>query len=207
MRAPAFAIEVISGDEEGRLAYVAAKAGLGLNRGSLVVFDTGGGSSQFTFGHDSVVDERFSVDVGAVRYTERFGLDRAVSAEVLREAMAAISADLSRIDGRPVPDALVAMGGAVTNITAVAHRLATYDPAVVQGAVLDRAEIDRQIELYRSQDADARRAIVGLQPKRAEVILAGACIVRTVMEKLGKQSFTVSDRGLRHGVLAERFGA
>jgi exopolyphosphatase/guanosine-5'-triphosphate,3'-diphosphate pyrophosphatase len=199
-------IEVISGDEESRLAYVAARAGLGLNQGSLVVFDTGGGSSQFTFGHDAVVDERFSVDVGAVRYTERFGLDRAVSSEVLREAMAAISADLSRIDGRPVPDALVAMGGAVTNITAVMHRLATYDPEVVQGSVLDRAEIDRQIERYRSLDADARRAIVGLQPKRAEVILAGACIVRTVMEKLGKQRFTVSDRGLRHGVLAERFG-
>lgn len=199
-------IEVISGDEETRLAYLAAKAGLGLNQGSLVVFDTGGGSSQFTFGHDAVVDERFSVDVGAVRYTERFGLDRAVSPEVLREAMAAISADLSRIDGRLVPDFLVAMGGAVTNITAVMHRLASYDPEVVQGSVLDRAEIDRQIERYRSLDADARRAIVGLQPKRAEVILAGACIVRTVMEKLGKQSFTVSDRGLRHGVLAERFG-
>ena len=199
-------IEVISGEEESRLAYVAARAGLGLNQGSLVVFDTGGGSSQFTFGHNAVVDERFSVDVGAVRYTERFGLDRAVSPEVLREAMAAISADLSRIDGRPVPDALVAMGGAVTNITAVMHHLATYDPEVVQGSVLDRAEIDRQIERYRSLDADARRAIVGLQPKRAGVILAGACIVRTVMEKLGKQHFTVSDRGLRHGVLAERFG-
>jgi exopolyphosphatase/guanosine-5'-triphosphate,3'-diphosphate pyrophosphatase len=200
-------IEVISGEEEGRLAYLAAKAGLDLQQGSLVVFDTGGGSSQFTFGHDATVDERFSVDVGAVRYTERYRLDRAVSPDVLREAMAAIAADLSRIDGRPVPDALVAMGGAVTNITAVRHRLATYDPAVVQGSVLDRAEIDRQIELYRSLDADARRAIAGLQPKRAEVILAGACIVRTVMEKLGKQSFTVSDRGLRHGVLAERFGA
>jgi exopolyphosphatase/guanosine-5'-triphosphate,3'-diphosphate pyrophosphatase len=200
-------IEVISGEEEGRLAYVATKAGLGLKKGSLVVFDTGGGSSQFTFGHDGSVDERFSVDVGAVRYTERYRLDRAVSPEVLREAMAAITADLSRIDGRPIPDALVAMGGAVTNITAVMHRLAKYDPEVVQGTVLDRAEIDRQIELYRAQDADARRAIVGLQPKRAEVILAGACIVRTVMEKLGKQSFTVSDRGLRHGVLAERFGA
>ena len=200
-------IEVISGDEETRLAYLAAKAGLGLNQGSLAVFDTGGGSSQFTFGHDAVVDERFSVDVGAVRYTERFGLDRAVSPEVLRAAMAAIAADLSRIDGRPVPDALVAMGGAVTYITAVQHRLASYDPEVVQGSVLDRAEIDRQIELYRTRDADARRAIVGLQPKRAEVILAGACIVRAVMEKLGKQSFTVSDRGLRHGLLAERFGA
>jgi len=60
----------------------------------------------------------------------------------------------------------------VTNITAVKLGLATYDPDLVQGAVLDRAEIDRQIELYRSRDAEARRAIVGLQPKRAEVILA-----------------------------------
>jgi exopolyphosphatase/guanosine-5'-triphosphate,3'-diphosphate pyrophosphatase len=198
-------VEVISGEEEGRLAYLAAKSGLGLNRGTLVVFDTGGGSSQFTFGHDSRVDERFSVEVGAVRYAERYGLDRAVSLAALRKVMAAISADLSRIDGRPVPDALVAMGGVVTNIAAVRHGLAVYNPSVVQGTILDRAGIDRQIELYRSRDADARRRIIGLQPQRAEVILAGACIVRTVMEKLGKDSLTVSDRGLRHGVLAEKF--
>jgi len=178
-----------------------------MKSGSLVVFDTGGGSSQFTFGHDSSVDERFSVNVGAVRYTERYELDRAVSLDTLHEAMAAISADLSRIEGRPTPDQLVAMGGAVTNITAVKHGLATYDPAIVQGTVLDRAEIDRQIEVYRSRDAVDRRAVIGLQPKRAEVILAGACIVRTVMEKLGKECLTVSDRGLRHGVLTERFGA
>ena len=199
-------IEVISGDDEARLAYLGAQAGLGFGKGSVVVFDTGGGSSQFSFGRDGRVEERFSVDVGAVRYTERFALDRVVSPEVLRNALAAISADLERVDGRPPPDELVGMGGVVTNITAVKHRLAAYDPAIVQGAVLDRAEIDRQIALYGERDADARRSIVGLQPKRAEVILAGACIVRTVMEKLGKESFTVSDRGLRHGVLAERFG-
>jgi len=152
------------------------------------------------------LEERFSVDVGAVRYTERFRLDQVVSPAIFRDTLAAISADLSRLDGRPVPDVLVAMGGATTNIAAVKHGLARYDPAVVQGTVLDRAEIDRQIDLYRSMDAGARRAIVGLQPKRAEVILAGACIIRTVMEKLGKSTLTVSDRGLRHGVLAERFG-
>jgi exopolyphosphatase/guanosine-5'-triphosphate,3'-diphosphate pyrophosphatase len=95
----------------------------------------------------------------------------------------------------------------VTNLAAVRHGLASYDPEVVQGTMLDRAEIDRQIELYRTRDADARRRLVGLQPKRAEVILAGACIVRTVMDKLGKAQLTVSDRGLRHGVLAERFGS
>jgi exopolyphosphatase/guanosine-5'-triphosphate,3'-diphosphate pyrophosphatase len=200
------AVEVISGEDESRLAYLAVRAGLGPTEGSLVVFDTGGGSSQFTFGRGSRVDERFSVDVGAVRYTERFGLSGAVTPGVLRDALAAISKDLARVGGRPTPDALVGMGGAVTNITAVALGLATYDPDAVQGSVLDRAEVDRQIELYRSRDLEGRRQIVGLQPKRADVILAGACIVRTVMEKLGKETMTVSDRGLRHGVLAERFG-
>jgi exopolyphosphatase/guanosine-5'-triphosphate,3'-diphosphate pyrophosphatase len=199
-------VEELSGEEESRLAYLAVQAELGVTEGSLVVFDTGGGSSQFTFGQGSQVEERFSVNVGAVRYTERFGLADAVDPGGLADALAAISADLARIDGRPPPDALVGMGGAVTNITAVKLRLTSYNPDLVQGAVLDRAELDRQIELYRSRDADARRAIVGLQPKRAEVILAGACIVRTVMEKLGQQTLTVSDRGLRHGLLVHRFG-
>jgi exopolyphosphatase/guanosine-5'-triphosphate,3'-diphosphate pyrophosphatase len=200
-------VEVIPGEEEGRLAYLAVRAGLGAPEGSLVVFDTGGGSSQFTFGRGPQVEERFSVNVGAVRYTERFGLDGVVAPEVLGDALAAIAADLSRLDGRSRPDALVAMGGAVTNMTAVKLALATYDPDLVQGATLDRAEIDRQIELYRTRDAERRRQIVGLQPKRAEVILAGACIVRTVMDKLGQQALTVSDRGLRHGLLLDRFGA
>jgi exopolyphosphatase/guanosine-5'-triphosphate,3'-diphosphate pyrophosphatase len=199
-------VEVISGEEESRLAYLAARAALGATEGSLVVFDTGGGSSQFTFGRGPRVEERFSVNVGAVRFTERFGLAGAVAPELLGDALAAIAADLARLDGRPRPDALVGMGGAVTNMTAVRLGLASYDPDRVQGAVLDRAELDRQIELYRSRDAQARRGIVGLQPKRAEVILAGACIVWMVMDKLGQQTLTVSDRGLRHGVLVHRFG-
>jgi exopolyphosphatase/guanosine-5'-triphosphate,3'-diphosphate pyrophosphatase len=198
-------IDVISGEEESRLAYLAVAAGLGTPEGPLAVFDTGGGSTQFTFGRGTQVDERFSLNVGAARYTERFGLAGAITPEVLRHALAAIAADLSRIDGREPPDGLVAMGGAVTNLAAVKHGLATYDPNIVQGAVLDRSEIDRQIELYRSRNAAERGSIVGLQAKRSEVILAGACIVKTVMEKLGKASLTVSDRGLRHGVLLERF--
>ena len=109
------------------------------------MFDTGGGSSQFTFGDGAEVVERFSVEVGAVRYTERFGLDRAVEQDALDEALAAISTDLSKLDGRPSPDALVGMGGAITNMTAVMLEMATYDPARVQGAALDRAEVDRQI--------------------------------------------------------------
>jgi exopolyphosphatase/guanosine-5'-triphosphate,3'-diphosphate pyrophosphatase len=200
-------VEVIPGEEESRLAYLAVRGGLGSIDGSLVVFDTGGGSTQFTFGRGPAVQERFSLEVGAVRYTERFGLDDAVGPEVLREALAAISGDLGRIEGRSPPDALVAMGGAVTNLVAVKLALPTYDPDLVQGAVLDRSEVDRQIELYRTRDSAARRELVGLQPARAPVILAGACIVRTIMDMLGQEALTVSDRGLRHGLLVERFGA
>ena len=200
-------VELISGEDEARLAYLATTAALGPAVGSVVVFDTGGGSSQFTLGHKGKIDEQFSVDVGAARYTERFKLDRAVPDDVLQQTMAQLSEDLGRLDGRPSPDLLVGMGGAITNLTAVSLSLAEYDPARVHGAVLTSAEIDRQIEAYAARDALARRSIVGLQPKRAEVILAGACIVRTVLQKLGKDQLTVSDRGLRHGVLAERFGS
>ena len=198
-------VEVISGDEEGRLAYIAVKSGLGLAEGSLAIFDTGGGSSQFTFGHGSTVEERFSLNVGAVRYTAQFHLDGIVSSRSTKAALDSLSSELSRLDNRPSPDVLVGMGGAVTNIAAVKHQMANYDPNVIQGSTIERAEVERQIELYRSQSVDDRRKIVGLQPKRADVILAGACVVKTVMDKLKKDALRVSDRGLRHGLLIDRF--
>jgi len=199
-------VEVISAEEEARLAYLAATSGLALAGGSLAVFDTGGGSSQFTFGRGGRVEERFSLEVGAVRYTERYGLSGAVAADVVDAALAAMADDLAGLDARAAPDAVVGMGGAVTNLAAVSHGLSTYDPEIVQATVLDRSEIERQIELYRTTGGDERRSIVGLQPGRADVILAGACIVRTVLTQLGADSLTVSDRGLRHGLLVERFG-
>src|SRR5580704_15299522 len=150
-------IEVISGVEEGRLAYIAVKSGLGLAEGALAIFDTGGGSSQFTFGNGSTVEERFSVNVGAVRYSEKFGLSGVVAPEQLRAALAAIAGDLARLDNRAAPDVLVGMGGAITNIAAVKHRLAKYDASVIQGSVLERAEVDRQVQMYSTKSLDDRR--------------------------------------------------
>ena len=75
---------------------------------------------------------------------------------------------------------------------------------------MNRSEIESRCANARDeatlQFLEPRRSIVGLQPKRADVILAGACIVRTVMEKLDQETLTVSDRGLRLGLLLERFG-
>lgn len=199
-------IEIISGAEESRIAYLAVISALGAAQGVVAIFDTGGGSSQFTFGRGTQVDRQFSLNVGAVRFTESYHLDQAVSPEALKRARDAVDAELSPLDSAAKPETLVGMGGAVTNLTAVMLGLARYDPDRVQGAELHRDEVERQIELYRAAPAEERRRIVGLQPKRAEVILAGACIVTAIMDKLGGSTLVVSDRGLRHGLLIDRFG-
>ncbi len=198
-------IDIISGEREALLAFLAVTSGIERVEGSLVVFETGGGSTQFTFGQDGRIEEQFSVPVGAVRIAEQFHLEGVVDDTMLAAALDAIAAELSSLDGRPTPANLVAMGGAVTNLAATKHELVTYDPEIVQGTELDLEELDRLIDLFRSMSAEERRTIVGLQPKRAEIILAGACIVRTVMEKLGRKSLIVSDRGLRHRLLVEQF--
>jgi exopolyphosphatase/guanosine-5'-triphosphate,3'-diphosphate pyrophosphatase len=198
-------IEVISGEEEGRLAYRAATSALPVASGTLVVFDSGGGSTQFTFGHSEHVDERFSLDIGAVRIAERYDLAGTASREVLEDALRASAGELQRLEAGPRPDAIIGMGGTMTNLAAVKHEMVEYDPATIHGTVLDIEEIDRQIDLFRTQDVAQRRGITGLQPNRADVILAGACIVRTILTTLGRDSVTVTDRGLRHGLFVERF--
>jgi exopolyphosphatase/guanosine-5'-triphosphate,3'-diphosphate pyrophosphatase len=198
-------VEVISGEEEARLAYLAATATLPIGPGPLAVFDSGGGSTQFTFGRPGDIDEQFSVDLGAVRVAERYHLTDAVADDALRSALDAIASDLARLEGRTRPDALIGMGGTATNLASVQHGLRRYDADVVHGTVVDLAELDRQIEQYRTRDADARRRdIVGLQPARADVILGGACLVRTILTELGHDAFTACDRGLRHGVPLDR---
>ena len=197
-------VQVISGPEEARLAYQAAVSSLPRHGDRLLVFDSGGGSSQFTFGSPRAIAEQFSVDVGAVRLAESLGLSEAVPRSAVDAALRAVEAELSRLVGRPRPDTVIAIGGTSTNLAAVSRSLETYDPDVVHGTVITLTEVDRQIELYRSRSSSERRKILGLQPARADVILAGACIVRTILAVTGQDAFTVSDRGVRHGVVAER---
>ena len=184
-------IEIIPGEDEGRLAYLAATSGLGLARGLARRL-------RHRRGQLPVHLRRRRGRLGAVQRAGRRGppdgalrARRRHLADALRETLEQIASELDRLDGRPSPAVLVGMGGAVTNLAAVEKGLAVYDPDAIQGTRLDRAAVDRQIELYRTRTAEERRAIVGLQPNRAEVILAGACVVRVVLTKLGCDSLVV----------------
>ena len=104
-------VEEISGEDEARLAYAGASVGLATDAGDVVVFDTGGGSTQFTFGRDGHVEERYSLPLGAVAYTERFGLaERHRRRRPLTRSSPTLAADFASLDGRPTPDALVGDG-------------------------------------------------------------------------------------------------
>ena len=193
-------LTVIPGDEEARLAYLAVLSGLTLQDGKLAIFDTGGGSTEFIFGEGSSVSKRFSVDLGAIRITEKHFKADPVSKEDVDAAIAEIE-DIFKgngVDGKVAQ--LVGMGGTVTSMGAVKHKMAKYDPDVIQGSTLTLADVEEQIEVYSSRTIEARKEITGLQPKRADVILAGACILKVIINRLGVNALTISDRGLRHGM-------
>ncbi|MCC6397269.1 MAG: Ppx/GppA family phosphatase [Bacteroidetes bacterium] len=200
-------IRVLSGEEESRLSYLGATSGIPVANGPMIVFDIGGGSTEFVRGTNATILESFSVNVGAMRFTETYQLRNAVSPERLPDILGAIAVDLRKLERFPASHALLGIGGTVTTMASVLHTLETYDPDAVHGTRIDGTEVDRQIELYRSRSAEERRSIPGLQPGRAEVILGGACIVRSILTALRATNLTVSDRGLRHGVLLDRFSS
>lgn len=195
------AVRVIPGEEEARLSYLAVLSGLPLAEGGeLVIFDTGGGSTEFIFGEGTALKNRFSVNLGAIRITETFLADDPVKPGAVDAAIAQIDAEFTQagVAGKPIQ--VVGMGGTVTSMGAVKHKMVKYDPDVIQGSVLTRQDIAQQIDAYASRTIAQRRELPGLQPKRADVILAGACILKNILDRLGAPQLTISDRGLRHGL-------
>ncbi len=193
----------ISGDEEARLTFGGALSGLTFGGdGRVVVFDIGGGSTEVVDGDRTTGTIRFahSYDVGSVRLTERHvRTDPPSDAEragVLRAARGAFATVPDSLRGAPV----VGSAGTVTTLAAVSLAMYTYDGDRVHGHVLEVAELERVIARLASVSLAERKLIAGLEPKRAEVILAGALIALAFLERVGAASLTVSDRGVRWGL-------
>lgn len=197
---------VIPGEEEAQLSYIAVVSGIpGAAEANLVSFDTGGGSTEFVFGEAGVMKRKFSLNIGGIRITESYLAEMPVAPEKLAEARAQVRRELAEGGVSAGAKFLVGMGGNVTSIASVKHQMKVYDPDVIQGSKLTLADVRAQVACYAAKTLDERREIVGLQPKRADVILAGACIIEAIMELCGVSEFTVSDRGLRHGLLYKLF--
>ncbi len=199
-------LRVIEGVEEAELAFLGATSGLELARErGVVVFDVGGGSTEFVRGAVGAEGLRIrwarSFDVGSVRLTERH-----LRGDPPTEAsLAALDRDLDEtlapLEGADVP--VVGVAGTVTTLAAIHLALPTYDASKVHGLVLSRATVSDLTRRLAEATLVERKEFVGLQEGRADVIVAGATIVLRALERLGAEELIVSDRGVRWG-LAER---
>jgi len=206
--------EIIGGDEEARLVYASARRDFAPRRARgertsapLAVLDVGGGSTEFIVGDGEVPDVRTSLQVGAVRLTERHVRgDPPSAAELaaLREGARAALAPLTAWAGRVRGARLVGVAGTVTTLAAVEQALPSYDPERVHGSTLALDRIEALASRLAGMTIGQRAALPGMEPKRADVILAGALVVAEAMKAVGLGTLTVSDRGVRWGLLHDR---
>jgi exopolyphosphatase/guanosine-5'-triphosphate,3'-diphosphate pyrophosphatase len=201
-------VRVIGGDDEAAYSFLAAQRGLPLSGEELLVIDVGGGSTEFIRGNDSGVTDAVSLNLGSVRMTERFLRSDPVSAEEFAHMTSAIDSELTilgkRLGHLVGASTWVGIAGTFTTLAAVEKKLIRYSHAMVHGSDLTHVEVQRQVRLYRSKTIAERKTIPGLEPKRADVILAGACLIDRMMTLFGARRVIVSDQGVRYGLLYER---
>ena len=199
-------VEVISGDREAHLVYTAAKGDpdLALPRDvPLAVVDIGGGSTEFVLGNGDAITFRDSLQLGAVRLTERALPSDPPTKDELAAARRLADKALAAIPVPDTPPTLVGSGGTIANLAGMERGAPTFDPQALHGMSLTRTKIEARIAALAALPVADRRTIPGLEPDRADVILAGALIQARAMERLGADTVLTSLRGLRYGLLYE----
>jgi exopolyphosphatase / guanosine-5'-triphosphate,3'-diphosphate pyrophosphatase len=203
-------VEVVSGEEEARLTLKGVTSGLPGLGASFVLFDIGGGSTEFVLARDGVPAAAVSLRLGVVTLQEEWG----EPGPVRWDRFARLREHVERRLAAEVPDAvagaaateLVGTAGTVTTLAALDLGLRAYDAAAVHGHRLDRAAVERQLARLGALDVAARGRLPCLEPGRADVIIPGIAICLAAMARLRRETMVVSDRGLREGILCELLG-
>jgi exopolyphosphatase/guanosine-5'-triphosphate,3'-diphosphate pyrophosphatase len=211
-------IEVIDGMREADLTFRAVLESFPdeIRHGRSLIVDIGGGSTELVVVLDGHRVARTSLPLGSVRLTERHVRhdpptpeetaairgeirDRLASAHLLDELRDGAAGGVETAQ----PVRLFGVAGTVTSLCAMALGLSTYDPARVHGSSLSREALDGQISRLAAADQSAREKMVGLDPRRADVIYAGALLLDEIARAAGVASLRVSDRGIRWGLFFE----
>jgi exopolyphosphatase / guanosine-5'-triphosphate,3'-diphosphate pyrophosphatase len=199
------AVEVIDGDREAALTFLAAsRAFPEATSGTAVVVDIGGGSTEIIVSRAGAVDFRRSLPLGSVRLTEKHVKhDPALATETAAIADEA-SLLLAQVPFPSQPATLIGIAGTVTTLAAMSLDLTSYDPDLVHGHRMTLPALDQQIDRLRSATQAEREKMAGLDPRRADVILAGALLLRAIAERAHAPEILVSDRGIRWGLFFEK---
>jgi exopolyphosphatase/guanosine-5'-triphosphate,3'-diphosphate pyrophosphatase len=193
--------EVISGDEEARLSFTGAVRGLAAP-GPYLVVDIGGGSTEFVVG-DTDVAAAVSVDIGCVRMTERHLHSdpptpreiAAAEADIADHVVRALSAVRAAGARR-----LIGLAGSVTTVTGLALGLSGYEAERIHHAEVSYTDVAKVTADLLSATRERRVALPVMHPGRADVIGAGALILRVVMERSGLDPVIASEHDILDGI-------
>lgn len=199
--------ELLSGDEEARLSFAGATADLDPPDGPFLVFDLGGGSTEFVYGTagpDGEVVSAMSLDVGCVRVTERFFSTDPPAPEDLTAAISYADAWLDDVL-RVMPEhvdakTVIGLAGTVSTVAAVEIGLETYDRDAVHHFVLTK---DAAEDVFRTLATEARADRIhnpGLEEARADVIVGGCCVLVAIYRRLGFDQILVSEADILDGL-------
>jgi exopolyphosphatase/guanosine-5'-triphosphate,3'-diphosphate pyrophosphatase len=168
------------------------------------VIDIGGGSTEFIAGKAGTISKAKSIDIGAVRMTEKFfnpgiPVNDAVAAarDYIVKMIHDIVNDLKAMDSF----ILEGIGGTVTTLAAIDMELSIYDSARVHGYKLKKSSVDDIFKRLISMSLEERKTLKGLQPERADIIPAGTLILKTIMEELNSEYIVVSEYDNLEGLL------
>jgi exopolyphosphatase/guanosine-5'-triphosphate,3'-diphosphate pyrophosphatase len=190
--------ELLSGEEEGRLAYLGATAELDPTGAPFLVFDIGGGSTEF-----AVAEQVLSIDTGAVRITEQWLHTDPPTAEELSMAVSVVRTHLDDVT-RELPganDARTVVGLAGTVVSVAAIELGYYDRSAVHHFRLTRAAAEDVFRTLATEPLADRRHNPGLQPERADVIVGGCCVLVSLLRHLDLDEIVVSEADLLDGIV------
>jgi exopolyphosphatase/guanosine-5'-triphosphate,3'-diphosphate pyrophosphatase len=197
------AVEILSPQEEGELALLAARRSLAFGPAPLTAVDVGGGSAQLAR-ESPAGPEVESYAVGCVVVTEKY-LTGEPSAAAWEEARGYLLKEIAAV--RAAAGEVVITGGTATTLAALALRMAEYDAARVHGYVLAAAEVAARAEEVYYLPLPGRRALVGMPAARADVFPAGALALAELLHRLRAERATVSAQGVRFGVAYRYFDA
>jgi exopolyphosphatase/guanosine-5'-triphosphate,3'-diphosphate pyrophosphatase len=197
-------IEVISGEEEAQLSFLAVAKDLQEREKSILVVDIGGGSTEFILGKGFQIVQWVSLPIGSVRFTENFLHSDPVQEEDWEKMERKIKEQLANVPHPETTASMVAVGGTATTLASVEQGLKDFVAEKIHHFVLGRKALRNQLDLYRSKTIEERKKIPGLAPARADVILAGGAVLYLAMEELQCPSVLISCHGVRYGLLYKK---
>jgi exopolyphosphatase/guanosine-5'-triphosphate,3'-diphosphate pyrophosphatase len=199
-------IEVVSGTEEGRLIYIGAIHALPIYNQKVFILDIGGGSTETIIGQDGEIRYVHSEKIGSIRLTNRFGLDSDITNEQIKECRDYIKGCWTPILKRIYSigfESVVCTSGTILNIAAMSLTMnKEVVPDILNGLTVTKARMLEVIDrILEAKNLSARQNLPGMDPKRADIIVAGSLILEQALIQLNIEKILISSFALREGIV------